>query len=175
MKRRPRRSVPATLTALLVLAICVLAAIIAIQMIMGVAPLISYRSVTDYLAATRWIDTATFIAGGAATLLGLIMLIAAILPGRPTVVPLDGDLDAGASRRSLRRTLLSAARRVDGVSKAKLKLTRRTVAARIRTDRTNTAGLTETVRDTLNQRLDQIAPATRPAVKVKLHATRSTS
>lgn len=175
MKRRPRRTVPAILTALVVLAACVLTSIVTIQMIMGVTPLISYRSITTSLADTHWNDTATLIVGGTAALIGLLMLLAALLPGRPLVVPLAGDLDAGASRRSLRRTLQDAASRVDGVRKAKLKLTRRTVVARIRSDRTNTAGLTEAVRNVLDRRLDQVSPLPRPAVKVKLHAARSVS
>ncbi|MEU9014984.1 DUF6286 domain-containing protein [Streptomyces sp. NPDC048479] len=173
MKRRPRRTIPASLTALVLLAVCVLIAVVTIQLIVGTSPLISYRSVTDALRSTHWNDTAALGAGVAAVLLGLLMVLAALLPGKPTVLPLAGDMDAGVTRRSLRNTLQSTATSVDGISKAKLKLSRRTIVARIRTDRTNTDGLTDAVRAALDQRLDQVTPLTRPAVKIHLHATRN--
>ncbi|MCX4513682.1 DUF6286 domain-containing protein [Streptomyces sp. NBC_01619] len=173
MKRRPRRTIPATLTALVLLAACVLTAIVAIQSIIGRRPLVSYRSVTDALNGLHWNDTAVLAAGAAAVLLGFVLLLAAFLPGKPTVLPLTGDVDAGVTRRSLRRALQNTAASVDGVSRAKLKLGRRTITARIRTDRTNTAGLTRAVRGALDQRLDEVTPLTRPATKIKLHATRN--
>ncbi|MEW2087301.1 DUF6286 domain-containing protein [Streptomyces sp. NPDC005283] len=173
MKRRPRRTIPATLTALVMLAACVLVAISAIQLIIGQSPLISYRSVTDTLHRTHWNDTTILGAGVAAVLLGLVMLLAALLPGKPTVLPLTGGLDAGVTRRSLRHALQNTAASVDGVSRAQLKLGSRTIVARIRTDRTNTEGLTEAVRRALDQRLDEVTPLTRPATKIQLHATRN--
>ncbi|MGW8801154.1 DUF6286 domain-containing protein [Streptomyces sp. NPDC055775] len=173
MKRRPRRTIPATLTALVLLAACVLIAVVAIQLIIGQSPLFGYRSVTDTLHSTQWRDTTTLIAGGAIALLGLLLLVAALLPGKPTVLPLTGDLDAGITRRSLRRDLQNTAANVDGVSRADLKLGRRTIVARIRTDRTNTAGLTDAVRAALDRRLDQVTPLIRPAVKIQLRATRN--
>ncbi|MFD5061866.1 DUF6286 domain-containing protein [Streptomyces sp. NPDC058394] len=175
MKCRPRRTIPATLTALVLLAACVLIAIVAIQLIIGQSPLISYRSVTDTLHSTHWSDTTTLIAGATFALLGLLLLLAALLPGKPTVLPLAGDMDSGITRRSLRHALQNTAANVDGVSRAKLKLGRRTIVARIRTDRTNTAGLTDAVRAALDQRLDQVTPLTRPAMKIRLRATRNTS
>ncbi|WP_327323450.1 DUF6286 domain-containing protein [Streptomyces sp. NBC_01210] len=173
MKRRPRRTIPAILTGLVLLTTCVLIAIVGIQLIIGQTPLIRYRSVTDALHSTQWNDTATLGAGAAAVLLGLLMLLAALLPGKPTVLPLAGDMDAGVTRSSLRNALQSTAGSVDGVSRAKLKLGRRTIVAHIRTDRTNTVGLTDAVRAALDERLDQVTPLTRPAVKIRLHATRN--
>ncbi|MGW0556707.1 DUF6286 domain-containing protein [Streptomyces sp. NPDC002926] len=173
MKRRPRRTIPATLTALVMLAACVLITISAIQLITGQSPLISYRSVTDTLHSIHWNDTTILIAGGTFTLLGLLLLLVALLPGTPTVLPLAGDLDAGVTRRSLGHALQNTAASVDGVTRAQLKLGRRTIVARIRTDRTNTAGLSDAVRAALDQRLDQVTPLTRPATKIQLHATRN--
>ncbi|MET7860075.1 DUF6286 domain-containing protein [Streptomyces sp. NPDC005318] len=174
MKRRPRRTIPAALTALVLLAVCVLLAVVAIQLIIGQSPLITYRSVTDTLHSTHWNDTIVLIAGGTLVLLGLLLLLAALLPGKPTVLPLTGDVDAGVARRSLRHALQHAVASVDGVSRVKLKLGRRTIVARIRTHRTDTAGLTDAVHAALDQRLDQVGPLTRPAMKIKLRATRDT-
>ncbi len=174
MKRRPRRSTPAALTALVLLAVCALVAVVAIQLILGQQPWISYDSVAGWLRAQHWNDLIPAVAGGVAVLLGLILILAAVLPGKLTVLPLRGELESGASRRSYRSTLHAAASGVDGVSAAKLTLKRRKVTARVRTERTGTDGLSEAVHAAVSRRLAQITPATEPAVQVTVKATRST-
>jgi len=177
VKRRPRRSTPAVLTALVLLAACVLVAVVAIQMIIGEDPWVDYRSVATALHGTHWNDSVTALAGGVLALVGVLMLIAAILPGAPTVLPLSGDpagMDSGATRRSLRSTLRSAASTVDGVNTAKLRLGRRKVAAVVRTNRTNATGLDDAVRAALEHRLDQLNLANRPIPTVKVQTTRNT-
>lgn len=175
MKRRPRRSLPAVLVALVVLAGCVLAAAVAVQLIIGEKPWVSYDSMASALHGTRWSDPLTALAGGGAALLGLLLLVSAVVPGRPTVLPLDGSPDSGASRRSYRSTLRTAASTVDGVSSAKLKVKRRKVVSVVTTGRTNTAGIADAVRAAVEHRLAQIGPATVPAVRVRVKATRSPS
>jgi hypothetical protein len=177
VKRRPRRSTPAVLTAIVLLAACVLVAVVAIQMIIGEPPWVDYRSVATALHGTRWNDSVTALAGGVLALAGVLMLIAAILPGAPTVLPLSGDpagMDSGATRRSLRATLRSAASTVDGVNTAKLRLGRRKVVAVVRTNRTNTTGLDDAVRAALEHRLDQLNLANRPIPTVRVQTTRNT-
>ncbi|MEU8639462.1 DUF6286 domain-containing protein [Amycolatopsis sp. NPDC048633] len=175
MKRHPRRSTPATLTAVVLLTGCALVAVVAIQLILGQAPWISYRTVAEALHDARWSDLIPGVAGGVAVLLGLILLVAALLPGKLTVLPLQGELNSGASRRSYRSTLRAAASTVDGVAKAKVNLKRHKASAKVSTDRTNTAGLADAVREAIERRLDQINPAVRPTVKIKVHAARSRS
>lgn len=176
MKRRPRRSTPAVLTALVLLAACVLVTVVAIQMIIGVPAWVDYRSVAATLHDMHWNDLGTALAGGVLALAGLLLLLAAILPGAPTVLPLNGDpagMDSGATRRSLRTTLRAAASTVDGVGAVKLRLGRRKVAAVVRTNRTDTTGLDDAVRAAIEHRLDQINPANRPIPTVKVHTTRN--
>lgn len=176
MKRRPRRSTPAVLTALVLLAACALVAVVAIQMIIGEPELVDYRSIASTLHGMRWNELGTALAGGVLALAGLLMLLAAILPGAPTVLPLSGDasgMDSGATRRGLRSTLRAAASTVDGVNATKLRLGRRKVAAIVRTNRTNTTGLDDAVRAAIEQRLGQINLANRPTLTVKVHATRN--
>jgi hypothetical protein len=176
--RRPRRSIPACLTALAVLTACVLVATCAIQMLAGQPPLISYAALAQALHQAHWIDRTLALAGSVAALLGLILLLAAILPGQATILPLrdsQAGMDSGASRRSLRRTLRAAADSVDGVSATTLKLRRRKVTATVRTHRATTEGLADAVRTALERRLDQIEPAVRPALRVKATTTRSAS
>ncbi|WP_410655754.1 DUF6286 domain-containing protein [Amycolatopsis sp. lyj-112] len=175
MKRRPRRSIPATLTAVVLLLACALVAVVAVQMLLGETPWVRYDTVADALHDTRWSDLAPAIAGGLVAVLGLVLLMSAVLPGKPTVLPLQGELDSGASRRSYLSTLRTAASTVDGVAAAKLKLKHRRISAKVKTERTNTDGLTDAVRGAIERRLDQIDPAVRPTVKIKVHAPRSAS
>jgi hypothetical protein len=179
MRRRPRRTIPAAVTALALLGVCVLTAISAIQLLADQRPLISYAAIADLAHTTRWDSLAVSAAAGLVMLIGLTLLLAAILPGRPTVIPLRATdtgaaMDAGASRRSLHSTLRAAANAVDGVTGTTLTLRRKTVTAAVRTHRTTPEGLAEAVRAAINHRLDQIAPATRPAVRVRVIAPRST-
>lgn len=176
MKRRPRRSTPAVLTALVLLAACALVAVVAIQMIIGEPGWVDYRSVASTLHGMHWNDLGTLLAGGVLALAGLLMLLAATLPGPAMVLPLSGDLvgmDSGVTRRSLRSTLRVAASTVDGVSAVKLRLGRRKVAAVVRTNRTNTTGLNDAVRAAIEHRLDQINPADRPIPTVKVQTIRN--
>lgn len=175
MKRRPRRSTPAVLVAVVLLAACVLTAVVAIQVILGQTPWISWSGVAGRLHATHWTDLAPLLAGAAAGLIGLALLAAAILPGKLVVLPMRGETDSGASRHSYRATLRTAASDVDGVAAVTLKVKRRKVIARVRTARTNTGGLPEAVHAAIGRRLAQIAPAPTPTVKVRVKSTRSTS
>jgi hypothetical protein len=77
--------------------------------------------------------------------------------------------------RGLRSTLRAAANSVDGVAATTLTLRRSAVAVTVRTHRTNTEGLADAVRSAIGHRFDQITPATRPTVRVKVTTTRSAS
>lgn len=180
MRRLPRRTIPAAVTALVLLSVCVLTAISVIQLLADQRPLISYAAIADLAHTTHWDSLAVAAAAGFVMLIGLILLVTALLPGRPTVIPLQATdtgavIDAGASRRSLRSTLRAAANAVDGVTATTLTLHRKTVTAAVRTHRTTPEGLAEAVRAAISHRLDQIAPATRPVVRVRVIAIRSTS
>lgn len=167
MKRRPRRSIPATLTALVVLAAVSLTAVVTIQLIIGERPWIDYATVAGALHGTRWNELPLALGGALFVLLGLLLLFAAILPGRLTVLPLRAE-NSGAARHSYQSTLRSAATSVDGVSRAKLTVRRRRIDARVRTARTNPTGLADAVRAALEHRLGQIDPAVSPRISVKV-------
>ncbi|RJQ89066.1 DUF6286 domain-containing protein [Amycolatopsis panacis] len=173
MKRRPRRATAATLTALVLLAACVLVAVVAIQLIIGERPWVSYSAVAGALNRTPWTSWWLELASIVAVVLGLCLLLSAVLPGRRTVLPLRGELDSGASRASYRSTLRAAASGVDGVSAAKVRLGRRRVRVRVRTHRTRSEGLSEAVEAAVTRRLDEVGPVEQPAVRVAVSATRS--
>lgn len=175
MIRRPRRAVPATLTALVALVVCALLAIVAIQLIGGQPPVVRYQAIAADLHRAQWRDLVVAIVGGAVALAGLILLLTAVIPGRAMVLPLSSDdteLVAGVSRRSLLLTLRSAAGAVDGVAKVRLTLRGRTVAVVAHADRVDDAGIADALRGAVAGRIEQLSPATTPTVKVRVHPAR---
>lgn len=208
MNRRPRRGLPAVLTGLVLLAACVLAAIDAIQILVKQRPMVSYARLASSLHKLHWNAPAVEITAAVLIAIGLILLLAACLPGRPVVLalsdtarPRNQPLSAepsgaglptsagptvasttalaaeplapavqlpvsGLSRHGLRTMLRATAAEVDGVTTVKLAVRRKVVAASV-----HSAGppgsLADDVRGALEQRLDQIAPARRPALRVR--------
>lgn len=176
MIRRPRRGVPAVLTAVVLLAACVLVAVVAVQLLLGEPPWISYTAVATAFHEAQWTDLVPVIAGGVAALLGLLLVLAAIVPGRSRVLGLAPDgstTDAAISRTSLRTTLRDAAK-VDGVTTAAVTLRRGRVRAVVHTDRTITDGLADAVRAAVDQRVEHIGLARPHQVTVQVKAPRST-
>jgi len=177
VRRRPRRTVPAVIMAVVLLGVCVVTAISVVQLLLHQRPLVSYAALASAAHTTRWDSAAVAAGGGVLVLVGLVLLLAALLPGRPTVVPLratEAGMDTGASRRSLRSTLRAAANSVDGVTATTLTVRGKKITAAVRTHRTAKEGLAEAVRAAISRRLDQISPATRPQVRVRVSAPRST-
>jgi uncharacterized protein DUF6286 len=248
VNRRPRRGLPAMLTGLVLLAACVLIAIDAIQILVKQRPMVSYARLASSLHKLHWNGQAVEITAAVLIVVGLILLLAACLPGRPVVLALSdtahpgtqplsaepsaaglptspgptvassvpsatesatvGPLSAepsaaglpispgpavppatpraaepltsaaqlppsGLSRHGLRTMLRATAAEVDGVTTVKLAVRRKVVAASV-----HSAGppgdLADEVRGALEQRLDQIAPAVRPALRVRA-STRTAS
>ncbi|WP_410631216.1 DUF6286 domain-containing protein [Amycolatopsis sp. cmx-4-83] len=172
MKRRPRRSVPALLSALVLLGACVVITVVAVQMLLGERPWLSYDAVAGTLHDLRWTDVLPAVAGGVLALLGLVLVLAAVVPGAATVLPLNGLFDAGAARGGYRSTLRAAAAGVDGVARARVKLGKRRAKIRVDTTRSRPEGLADAVHAAVTQRLEQIGPAGRPTVTVRVRAPR---
>jgi hypothetical protein len=173
--RRPRRGIPATLTALVVLVVCALVATIAIQLISGKPPVLSYQAIAADLHRAQWRDLVVAVTGGTVALVGLVLLLTAVIPGRAMVLPLgadDPDLLAGVTRRSLLLTLRSAAAAVDGVAKVKVALRGKAVSVNARADRTDDTGIADALRAAVQSRITQLSPATAPVVRVRVHPAR---
>jgi hypothetical protein len=153
------------------LAVCVVSAVSAIQFLVHERPFVSYRALTDVVHGTSWTHWSVVLGGSVAVVVGLVLLYAALVPGKPVVVPLspaDEHVDVGASRRSLGRTLRASVSSVDGVTTTKLKQGNKKVTAKVRTNRVDADGLTEAVRSAVELRLDRIAPLARPSVRVRV-------
>ncbi|WP_084514326.1 DUF6286 domain-containing protein [Nocardia acidivorans] len=172
--RRPRRVVPAVLLALAVLAVCVVAVISLTGRLVGRSELVSYDSLADRLHGTHWSDAAVLGAGIAIAGAGLVLLLIAVLPGRPVVIALDevGDSPAGLARRSLRADLRRAAASVHGVESPRVHLGDKKIRVSARTGRAETAVLDTALREAVTGALDRIAPARPATVRTRLRSHR---
>ncbi len=172
MTRRSSRALPATLTALVLLAVSVLVAVCAIQLAVGETPLLSYDVLAARLHAMTWSAPTVAVAGGVAVAVGLLLLLTAVLPGRARTAALAPH--TSVSVRGLRNALRSAAQ-VDGVESAAVTVRRRRVRTVVRTRRAVVDGLAEAVRTSLEQRVAEFALARPPQVLVRVKASRRTS
>lgn len=190
MTRRPRRTVPALLVALVLLALGALAATSAIQTLLGRTPVVSLDAVPSALSGVAWESPAVLIAAGVAALVGLVLLLAAILPGPSHVLPLStapaatGDTgewgpwsgggveEAGWHRHDLGVRLRRRAQTVEGVTGASATVRKRSVKVVARTHRATTDELRQAVESTLSTDLDTLGLARRPRLRVSVSSTR---
>lgn len=174
---RPRRSWPAFIAAVLVLAVAVLAGAAAVSAIAGVplrVPVVG--DALDRAAGMRWRDTAVLVAAGAAVLAGLVLLVASLLPGRARWTALrtdDPDLVVGLSRAALRRAVAAAARGVSGVRGVHATVRRRSVRVRADTELRERPDLRDEVAEAVEERLDELAPLRRPKVRVRVRTAKA--
>lgn len=176
MIRRPRRTVPATIVSLILLAVSLGVAISCIQLIAGSPPLIPFATLGEIGRDATWNDPAVLAGGAALAVIGLVLLACAVLPGTPQVLALAQDnehTDAGVDRHSLARDLTTRARRADGITSARVKVGRRVVKVVARTPLQDRSGLAEGVRDVVTDRLDDINLARRPQLRITIASDRS--
>ena len=182
MIRRPRRSVPAAITALIVLALCVAVAVATIQTLLGQAPFVRLDQLLAVSSSQQWNSVGAIVAAVVAAVLGVILLLAALRPGKPTVLPLarlvdhDGSplADAGVRRQTLAKDLTAAARAVNGVSTATVSARRATVTVTVVTASSEPEAVPGRVSERLTERLGEIAPARLPRVRVRARPDRNT-
>ncbi|GAA3001130.1 DUF6286 domain-containing protein [Actinokineospora diospyrosa] len=180
MTRFPRRSAPAVVVALVLFAACALVTTVAVQQLLGRTPWVDPRAVFGALRDARWSDPAVAVVASVCAVLGACLLLCALLPGTPVVLPLRDDdpdtdraISSGVTRRGLRRVLRSTASSVDGVASARLVLTERAISATVTTHRVITDGVADAVRAALEHRLDRIGQAARPTVRVRVLSGRA--
>ena len=153
MIRRPRRVIPASIVAGLLLVAMVVVVWSCVQVLLGQAPLLPLTSLAARGSELHWNDLAVLIGGGILAGLGLVLLACAWLPGAPNVLSLAdvGDqTQAGATTRTVRQAVAAAASRVVGVSAA-----------------------TAQVRAAVGERLTAIALRRPPTITVRVNRTRS--
>jgi len=169
---RPRRTIPGVLVAAVLAAAAILGAIQAVSAALG-HPLwtVPHRDFAGPLQTTPWSGTGTISVAAAVAFIGLVLILIAVIPGRPRAIVLasgDDSVVVGVTRRSLRRSLAWLAEDVAGVHSAKAKAGRRSVTVRATTRLVDTAGLRENVQTTVQDRLTALDPLWPLRVKVRL-------
>ncbi|MCO5974014.1 DUF6286 domain-containing protein [Actinoallomurus soli] len=168
---RPRRAIPAIVTAAALAAATIL---IAVEVITA---LVSHRAgnvlPVPYLARlgrdTRWADPLALAVAALIAALGLLLLLLALWPGRPRVIALAFDDPAalvGITVAGLRRQLAQAARTVDGVTGARVRVRRGGVRVRAVSPLRDPQGLAEQVEHAVTGRIRELAPLHPPRVHV---------
>ena len=182
MIRRPRRTAPATIVALVLLAVCVLVAIAVIQSLTGRTPFLSLPQLLSVSSGQHWNSAWTIAVAVVLAVIGLLLLLVALRPGQPVVLPLarqvgpDGEpgADAGVRRATLTKDLASVASGVPGVVSASVMAGRRSVTATITAAGSDATEVPDQVRERITERLTDISPASQPSVRVRVRRDRST-
>lgn len=161
---RGRRTVLATVVGLVVVALAVLGAVAALQIHAGhdATVLGHVSAIATRLREHTWTDPAVLVTGIVCAALGLVLLLAGLLPARRPLLRLS-DLEAhtisGISRTGLVRDLTAVAASVDGVTRARVRLRRRHVVVRARSPLRDRRGLADDVDAAIVGRLESLAPA----------------
>lgn len=169
---RPRRTIPGVLVAAVLAAAGIPGAIWAASAALG-HPLwkVAHRDFAGPLqSTTHWSSTGTVAVAAAAAFVGFVLILIAVIPGRPRAIALasgDDSVVIGVPRRSLRRSLAWLAEDVPGIDSAKARTGRRSVTVRATTRLRDPAGLRESVQAAAEDRLAVLDPLWPLRVKVR--------
>ncbi|WP_433244033.1 DUF6286 domain-containing protein [Streptosporangium sp. CA-135522] len=169
---RPRRVVPAVITAAVMTLLGVLVAVEAISALLG-NPVrwVPYDRMLGWASSTPWSDPRVMLGASVVTALGLLLVLLALVPGRPRLIPVrtgDPELIIGVQRRGFVRSLAHAARQVQGIDHAQARLRGGTAQVTVRTPMRDTTGLAEDVRRAVTERVAALAPVDDYPVRVNL-------
>jgi hypothetical protein len=129
----------------------------------------------DRLLSTTFAHPAVPGVAVAMILSGAGLVALAVLPGRPRLVALEtGDplLVIGLTRSGLRRTLAAAAREVEGVQRAHVRILRRRIEVIVVTDAKHVGDLLREVGAAVGDRLSGLGAQGRQEVVVRLRRRR---
>jgi hypothetical protein len=170
---RPRRTIAGVLVAAVLAVAGILGAIWATSAALGNALWkVPHRDFAGPLqSTTHWSGTGALAVASAAAFVGFLLILIAVIPGRPRAIPLasgDDSVVVGVPRRSLRRSLTWLTEEVPGVDGARVRVRRRSVAVRATTRLRDPAGLRESVLTAVENRLAALDPLWPMRVKVRL-------
>jgi Family of unknown function (DUF6286) len=173
---RQRRVVPAVAVAAIVggLLTTFVVDVVAVQTV-GHAVIWPYRSLADHLRIDDWSDSWVIAVAAALVVVGILLLIAAFVPGRYLLLRVadDGTAPAaGVAPRDLRTALRRAATQVDGVGRAKVSADGRRARIDVFTPFGDTPELARSVQVAAASCLDALSLAQAPAIAVRVHPTK---
>lgn len=168
--RRPSRSVPTGLVGVVLLVFGGLGLwLLGTYVVEGRWPVAAANSV-DALAWTTLESVAAQAAAGTLAVLGLVLVVFAAWPGRPSrLLVLGDDIPGGTalSRRDLARHLQSAAENVDGVHSVRVSPERRRFDVAVVTVVDDPAPVVAAARSAVEQALGELRPSPPAATRVR--------
>ncbi|WP_322760134.1 DUF6286 domain-containing protein [Frankia sp. Cr2] len=139
---------------------------------------VDWRSAAEAMARNTWSGTGPTVLGVILGVVGVLLLVLGLRRGRLewfTVQPSLTGTSTFAAGRGVGRALASAAEDVDGVSRAKVRLRRRTARVKIEFHPRINQDAPEQVRDEIYERLASFDLVSPPKVKLKVKASRPAS
>ncbi|KNC18853.1 hypothetical protein AC792_09670 [Arthrobacter sp. RIT-PI-e] len=179
LRRRSSRSVPATILAALLLALAVVGAWAGISRLLTGSWPSFLAPIRQTLAEQSWNSPALWVVTIVLVVIGVILLLAAILPGQHTTIRLTNPegtstdiAETVISRRGLAKLASSHLDEADGVDSASVRATARKVTAVVRTPLYDTTGFSDKLTRSLERKFEQtgVDPAPRVHVQVRTDA-----
>ncbi|MBA8796238.1 copper chaperone CopZ [Friedmanniella endophytica] len=176
LRRRPSRTVAASIVAVVITAIGALAAIAAIFALTRGGWPTAVTGPARAVAGSSWGSAAVIAAGAVIAVLGLIMLIAGIKPGRhktavlrapgQTTVP---DTEFVLSSRAIARLAASRADGIDGVESVSASADPKTVRVSVTTSSEQSAAIRQRVQQEVTSVLEAAGLQPVPRVRATVH------
>lgn len=176
LQHRPSRVVPATLTALVLLAFGVLSALVAVLRLVDGSWPAPAQAFGDFLTSTAWGSAPWIAICIGVLLLGLIMIVAALKAGRLNASRLHPPADPGQvrtelaiSRRGVARLAGARADHVDGVDSVSVDASAHRVRLSVGTTSTQTDQIGQTVTQAVTDTLTRsgLHPVPRVSTSVR--------
>lgn len=176
LRRRPSRTVPATIVAVLVLALGVLVAIAAIsRLVTGSWDTVVTRPAGS-VATQTWASSAVLTAAVLALVVGVVLVVAGLKPGSYRSARLNGPTGEGVEQTdyvitngAVARLAAGAADLVDGVDKVSASAGGRTVRLRLTTSSEQTAQIRDRVVEGVTRSLAATGLDPAPRVSATVH------
>ena len=176
LRRRPARTIPSTIVCLVLVALAVGLAWAAITRLSGGQWPSALSDLAERLAGVRADSNESWAAAIITVIVGLALLLCAWIPGRANASELEpppapseavvGTTSAVITNRGLANLVAGSAEQVDGVTSVRTSATSSRVDVRVTTPLRSTEGLVTSVNQRINNRLDGVALASRPRVRV---------
>lgn len=175
LRRKSSRALPATITALVLLAAAVLAIWGSVAYLTTGAwpPFLSGPN--DLAASLTWNTPFIWVASGLALLIGVVLLFASLLPGKHTAIRIGGteETDKGLSesvisRQGLARLTGALVDQTDGIRSSSVAATARVVKVSARSTLHDAGNLPDELKAMLTQEFQSMGLTPVPRVRVNI-------
>ncbi|WP_026549662.1 DUF6286 domain-containing protein [Arthrobacter sp. Br18] len=178
LRRRSSRSLPATIIAILLLTTAALAVWIGVTRITTAEWPPFLASIREDVASLAWDSPALWTTAIILILIGLVLLLTAILPGKHNTARIQGPDSAdehfsetAMSRRGVARLAVAHVDQTDGVDSSTVKATAKKVDVHVRTPLHDAGNLSEQLTSSLTRKLQDVGLNPTPKVSVRVRAT----